>query len=143
MNACCLTPDMESFRNGDSVLIGDEGMTLSAGQRARVALARATYQVRKNFRYRVIQQRRFMKCQKTQLILVPFQNKDIYLLDDVLSSVDVHVARHLYSKVICGLLKDKTRIFCTNQVQLLTNADLIIRLDNGSVCAIGKLSNKR
>ncbi|KAL0266611.1 UNVERIFIED_CONTAM: hypothetical protein PYX00_009106 [Menopon gallinae] len=108
MNACCLTPDLESFRNGDSVLVGDEGMTLSAGQRARVALARATY-----------------------------QNKDIYLLDDVLSSVDVHVARHLYSKVICGLLKDKTRIFCTNQVQLLTNADLIIRLDQGSVCAVG------
>lgn len=52
--------------------------------------------------------------------------------------MDVQVARILYNKVICGLLKDKTRIFCTNQIKFLTNADLVIKLEMGAVAAVGK-----
>ena len=44
---------------GDSTLVGERGLTLSGGQKARVSLARAVV-----------------------------QNKDIYLLDDPLSAVD-------------------------------------------------------
>ena len=38
-----------------------------------------------------------------------YQNQDIYLLDDPLSAVDVHVAKHIFEKVIGpnGLLKNK------------------------------------
>ena len=58
-------------------------------------------------------------------------------MDDVLASVDVRVARVIFNKVICGLLKDKTRILCTNNLQLLINADLIIKLNKGKVEAVG------
>lgn len=61
------------------------------------------------------------------------------MLDDVLASVDVHVARFLYNRVICGLLKQKTRIMVTNQIQLLVNADKIVKLNKGIVEAVGEL----
>ncbi|KAK6642139.1 hypothetical protein RUM44_013862 [Polyplax serrata] len=112
LEACCLTQDLENLQGGDLARVGDGGMTLSGGQRARLALARAVY-----------------------------QNRDIYLLDDVLASVDVHVARFLYNRVICGLLKQKTRIMVTNQIQLLVNADKIVKLNKGIVEAVGKPSD--
>jgi len=62
----------------------------------------------------------------------------VYLLDDVLAALDPPVARRIYNKVICGLLKDKTRILCTNNVQLLTNADVIVHLHQGSLVNYGK-----
>ena len=38
-----------------------------------------------------------------------YQSEDVYLLDDPLSAVDAHVAKHIFEKVIGpqGLLKDK------------------------------------
>ncbi|XP_036317411.1 multidrug resistance-associated protein 7-like [Rhagoletis pomonella] len=63
--ACALNEDLELL-GGDLIGIGENGRTLSGGQRARVALARAVY-----------------------------QNKKIYLLDDILASLDAHVARHI------------------------------------------------
>lgn len=53
--------------NGDSTMIGDRGVSLSGGQRARVSLARALY-----------------------------MEADVYLLDDPLSAVDAVVSRHLF-----------------------------------------------
>ena len=55
--------------HGDVTLIGDRGVSLSGGQRARVSLARALY-----------------------------MDADVYLLDDPLSAVDAHVARHIFEK---------------------------------------------
>ena len=37
------------------------------------------------------------------------QDKEIYLLDDPLAAVDVHVAAHIFKHCIMGILKDKTR----------------------------------
>jgi len=56
---------------------------LSGGQKQRVSLARAVY-----------------------------NNADIYLLDDPLSAVDSHVAKHIFQKVIGpkGILNNKVRI---------------------------------
>ena len=50
-------------------VIGERGVTLSGGQKARVNLARAVY-----------------------------RNADIYLLDDPLSAVDAAVSRHIFEK---------------------------------------------
>ena len=88
--------------------MGDNGVTLSGGQKARVALARAVY-----------------------------QDKAIYLMDDVLSAVDTQVARHLVDSLLVDHLERKTRILCTHHSQLLQSADWIIVLHQGRVVSQG------
>ena len=46
LKACALEVDVQQMAQGDATLIGDRGVTLSGGQRARLSLARAIYQVR-------------------------------------------------------------------------------------------------
>lgn len=46
MDACALLPDLDILPGRDNTGIGDSGSTLSGGQKARIALARAVYQVR-------------------------------------------------------------------------------------------------
>ena len=66
---CHFFQDLEIMPHGDSTLIGDRGVSLSGGQRARVSLARALY-----------------------------TDADIFLLDDPLSAVDAAVGRHIFDK---------------------------------------------
>ncbi|KAG8268119.1 Multidrug resistance-associated protein 7 [Homalodisca vitripennis] len=108
LEACALTRDIEGLPGGDLTGVGEGGATLSGGQRARVALARAVY-----------------------------QDRSVYLLDDVLSAVDVQVARHILRHCIHGLLKDKTRILCTHQTQFLLQADTVVHMDHGTVIRQG------
>ncbi|XP_011704354.1 PREDICTED: multidrug resistance-associated protein 4-like, partial [Wasmannia auropunctata] len=103
-NVCALTKDFRQFPQGDMTLVGDRGVSLSGGQRARINLARAVY-----------------------------RQADLYLLDDPLSAVDTRVARHLYWKCITEYLHGKTRILVTHQLQFLKRADHIVMLDRGFV----------
>ncbi|XP_015795703.1 multidrug resistance-associated protein 7 [Tetranychus urticae] len=102
IDACALVEDFKIFPNGDATIVGDRGVTLSGGQKARIALARAVY-----------------------------QDFDIYLLDDPYSSVDAHVADHIKTKCIDGLLSSKTKLLSTHHTEYLTNAQLIVVMDNG------------
>ncbi|XP_039312480.1 multidrug resistance-associated protein 4-like isoform X1 [Solenopsis invicta] len=103
-NVCALTKDFRQFPQGDMTIVGDRGVSLSGGQRARINLARAVY-----------------------------RQADLYLLDDPLSAVDTRVAKHLYWKCINEYLQGKTRILVTHQLQFLKRADYIVVLDRGFI----------
>jgi ATP-binding cassette subfamily C (CFTR/MRP) protein 4 len=97
LDACALEDDLVQFPHGDTTIVGERGVSLSGGQKARINLARALY-----------------------------QEADIYLLDDPLSAVDTHVSRHIFEKCIQTHLKGKLRVLVTHQLQYLPQADHII-----------------
>ncbi|KRT80294.1 ABC transporter ATP-binding protein [Oryctes borbonicus] len=102
-SVCALQRDFKQFPYGDKTLVGERGVSLSGGQRARINLARAVY-----------------------------READIYLMDDPLSAVDTHVGKHLFEECIMGYLGSKTRILVTHQLQYLKRADLIVVFNNVS-----------
>lgn len=107
---CCLQEDLEIL-GGDRVGVGENGRTLSGGQRARVALARALY-----------------------------QDKSIYLLDDILSALDAHVAAHIVKHCIFGYLNNRTRIIVTENKTVCANASQILEVNDGQIRAVENLS---
>uniref|UniRef100_A0A8D2L3E2 Uncharacterized protein n=1 Tax=Varanus komodoensis TaxID=61221 RepID=A0A8D2L3E2_VARKO len=110
LEACALLPDLEQLPVGDQTEIGERGVNISGGQKQRVSLARAVY-----------------------------SNADLYLLDDPLSAVDVHVGKHLFEEVIgpSGLLKNKTRILVTHNLTLLPQSDIIVVMEAGRIIELG------
>eukprot|EP00111_Clytia_hemisphaerica_P004457 TCONS_00012747-protein len=107
IDACALKTDLKLFEKGDLTLVGERGVSLSGGQKARIGLARAVY-----------------------------QNADIYLLDDPLSAVDTKVARHIFEKCINGLLKNKLKVLVTHQIQYLQHASSIYTMKEGNAVKI-------
>ncbi|KAA6369102.1 MAG: putative multi drug resistance-associated protein MRP, partial [Streblomastix strix] len=71
VHVCALEPDFQALAAGDLTAIGEKGVNLSGGQKARIQLARAVY-----------------------------SDKDIYILDDPLSAVDAHVGKILFEECI-------------------------------------------
>ncbi|XP_072523441.1 ATP-binding cassette sub-family C member 3 isoform X2 [Salminus brasiliensis] len=110
LEACALTPDLEVLPGGDLTEIGEKGINLSGGQRQRVSLARALY-----------------------------SEADVYLLDDPLSAVDAHVAKHIFDNVIGpeGALRGKTRLLVTHGISFLPQVDNIVVLVEGMVSEMG------
>jgi len=110
LHACAFTEDLKTLPDGDQTEVGERGISLSGGQKARLTLARAVY-----------------------------ARADIYLLDDVLSAVDQHVGRHLIDNVLSskGLLAGKTRILATNSIPVLFEANFITLIRDGRVLEKG------
>lgn len=110
LEACALLADLEMLPGGDQTEIGEKGINLSGGQRQRVSLARAVY-----------------------------SDADIFLLDDPLSAVDSHVAKHIFDHVIGpeGVLAGKTRVLVTHGISFLPQTDFIIVLADGQVSEMG------
>lgn len=106
LDACALRPDLAVMAEGDRTQVGEKGVSLSGGQKARISLARCVY-----------------------------ARADLYLLDDPLSAVDGHVGQHIFDRVIGpnGLLKSKARILCTNAVTFLPETDDIVMLRRGII----------
>ncbi|KAJ6516120.1 P-loop containing nucleoside triphosphate hydrolase protein [Mycena sanguinolenta] len=97
------------------------GVTLSGGQKVRVALARAVYAWTK-----------------------------YVLLDDPLSAVDSHTARVLFDKLFCGpLLKNRTVVLVTHHLDLLlsgqegSGAHYLVRMLGGRIDAQGTVQDLR
>ncbi|XP_071950814.1 ATP-binding cassette sub-family C member 5-like [Antedon mediterranea] len=104
----CLSHDISILPSGDETEIGERGINLSGGQKQRVSLARAMY-----------------------------AERDIYLLDDPLSAVDVHVGQHIFTHCVKGALQNKTILFVTHQLQYLKHCDRVVMLDCGTVIESG------
>lgn len=108
VSACGLTKDFEIFEHRDDTLVGEKGVSLSGGQKARINLARAVY-----------------------------KKADIYLLDDPLSAVDSHVGKNIFKECILKLLKNKTVLLVTHQIQHLNKLENILVIANGHIKAQG------
>ena len=83
-------------------MVGEKGITLSGGQKARIALARALY-----------------------------SEADLYLFDDPLSAVDSKVAKEIFSRTFETLLRGKTVILSTHLVTFLHSCDFIMVMEEG------------
>ncbi|KAJ2829260.1 hypothetical protein IWW50_000956 [Coemansia erecta] len=113
IDACALRQDLEMLPGGDMTEIGEKGINLSGGQKARVSLARAVY-----------------------------VRADVYILDDPLAAVDAHVGKHIFTHVLGpqGMLKSRARILITNAVQYLSNVAHIVMLHDGAVVDQGSFA---
>jgi ABC-type multidrug transport system fused ATPase/permease subunit len=99
---------LEILPKGDLTEIGEKGINLSGGQKARVGLARALY-----------------------------SNRDIYLLDDPISALDANVRKKIFTNVIMGELRTKTRILVTHAIDFINKADRILKIKEGRIVATG------
>eukprot|EP00804_Cyclotella_cryptica_P018853 CCRYP_020942-RD/>CCRYP_020942-RD protein AED:0.33 eAED:0.33 QI:0/0.9/0.90/1/0.9/0.90/11/87/1336 len=107
VNACGLNVDFAQLRDGEDTIVGDRGVQLSGGQRARIALARAFY-----------------------------RDADILLLDDPLSAVDSKVGRLLFYSAIqdLGLKRGKCVVLVTHQHQFIGDSRCVMMSAGGVAC---------
>ncbi|KAJ3117853.1 hypothetical protein HDU96_005230 [Phlyctochytrium bullatum] len=100
--------DLESMEGGINTEIGEKGITLSGGQKARLALARAVY-----------------------------DDADCYLLDDPLAALDAQVGKEVFENCFVKALEGKTRVLVTHQLHVVPKVDRIIVLKDGKVAEEG------
>jgi ABC-type multidrug transport system fused ATPase/permease subunit len=105
IQACALDKDIELMANGELTMIAERGSTLSGGQKQRISLARGVYRQHVS---------------------------SIFIFDSPLSALDSNVSQHVYQHVLGpnGLLKNKTRILVTHQLQWTKDADQIISMQS-------------
>ncbi|WFD21924.1 hypothetical protein MEQU1_000583 [Malassezia equina] len=110
LRACALEPDLDILEFHDETEVGEKGTSLSGGQKARIALARAFYSHAKHI-----------------------------LIDDALSAVDAHTAKHLHQHCFLGpLAEGRTIILVTHAAALmLPSASYVVVMDSGRVAAQG------
>ena len=111
ISACALERDLEILDGGDATLVGEKGITLSGGQKQRISLARALY-----------------------------SNSRHVLLDDCLSAVDSHTAKHIFEFCIMGpLMFGRTCILVTHNIALcVPHSHFVVALVNGKIAAQGQ-----
>ena len=104
ISVCQLEPDLKTLPKGDKTVIGEKGLNLSGGQKARLSIARAIY-----------------------------SNAEIYIFDDPLSALDAYVGMNLFKGVFNDFLKDKTFIISTHALQYLSFFDRIFYMNQGKI----------
>jgi ATP-binding cassette subfamily C (CFTR/MRP) protein 2 len=106
---CQLKRDFDMLIGGDMIEIGEKGVNLSGGQKARISIARALY-----------------------------SDSDIIILDDPISALDAQVADNIVKKCFLKHMVNKTRILVTHAFQYLQYVDRIIYMDEGKIIWEGK-----
>ncbi|KAM5368074.1 hypothetical protein ACJZ2D_009678 [Fusarium nematophilum] len=105
--AVALDVDFRRLIDGDLTAVGENGASLSGGQKARIALARAVY-----------------------------ANADTLVLDDVLSALDATTSSHIIDKCIFGpLMSNRTIILVSDKVEICRRADQVVELIDGKAHA--------
>ena len=66
-----------------------------------------------------------------------YANRDIYLLDDPISALDIHVGKKVMEDGILGYLKGKTRIVSTHALAYLPYFDTVYIMDEGKIIENG------
>lgn len=111
--ACCLIPDLANWKAGDLSLIGENGVGLSGGQRARVALARAVY-----------------------------SQARVLLLDDPIAALDHQTAETILRNLFTNthLMEGRMVLFVTHRMDILTRyADQVLEISpQGTVTVISR-----
>ncbi|KAJ2109796.1 Transporter of the ATP-binding cassette (ABC) [Coemansia sp. RSA 922] len=107
---CALTRDFEIFDAGDMTEVGERGVALSGGQKQRICLARAVYSPARHV-----------------------------VMDDCLSAVDAHTAKHLFESCLMSpYMADRTRILVTHAVGLtVKGATTVVVMQEGRIVAAG------
>lgn len=101
---CQLKRDLQILPAGDMTEIGEKGINLSGGQKARVSLARAVY-----------------------------SDREIMLMDDPISALDANVKKKIFKNVFMKKFKSKTRVLVTHAVDFLQFVDTIVLLKKGRI----------
>ena len=109
VTACGLSVDFTQLVAGDETIVGDRGVQLSGGQRARIGLARALY-----------------------------SNVDVLVADDPLSAVDAKVGRLIFDEAIQGLMvsRGKCVILASHQHQYIGESRCVL-MEKGQIACIG------
>ncbi|CDO75388.1 hypothetical protein BN946_scf185012.g5 [Trametes cinnabarina] len=115
LDQCALRRDLELFHAGNETEVGEKGLTLSGGQKARITLARAVY-----------------------------SSAEILLLDDILAALDVHTSRHIVEKCLKGdILRGRTIILVTHNVAMVIPVtDFVVDMGpDGCILSQGSLDS--
>ncbi|KAJ2523404.1 hypothetical protein GGI11_001476 [Coemansia sp. RSA 2049] len=107
---CALARDFEILEAGDMTEVGERGVALSGGQKQRICLARAVYSPARHV-----------------------------IMDDCLSAVDAHTAKHLYESCLMSPhMAERTRILVTHAVGLaIKGASMVVVMQDGRIAASG------
>ncbi|KAL1942566.1 hypothetical protein VTO73DRAFT_6168 [Trametes versicolor] len=115
LEQCALKHDLNLFDAGDQTEVGEKGITLSGGQKARITLARAVYSSAK-----------------------------VLLLDDILAALDVHTSKWIVDRCLKGdLLQGRTVILVTHNVAIVSPvADFVVAMgSDGRILSQGSLAS--
>lgn len=100
----CLSQDFHTMPLQDLTVVGEKGLKLSGGQRARINLARCLY-----------------------------RDADVYLIDDPFSALDANVSKKIFGKALKEYLELKAVLLVTHQLNILKGSDKVLTLNNGRV----------
>ena len=108
IDVCQLSDDLKLFPANEYSEVSPGGANLSGGQKARICLARAVY-----------------------------NDADIYILDDPISSVDPIVFNKIYGALLLNYLKDKTRIVLQHDQNFIQHMEYIYYINEGKIVFSG------
>ena len=120
--ACGLEKDVGQFSSGDMTVLGERGITLSGGQRARVGLARGMY---------------VALIGSSKGASTAQMDGGIIIMDDPLSALDPRTGGAVFEDAILRAMSGLTRVLVTHHVQVLGKCDRVVWMENGKIEAVG------